>query len=570
MSNYAKYFSLSYDSAAVSKGRALKTNYFSLRLIKETGTVNPKKPSYLTNILLNGSCIDAQNRKLYLFYIDSYYNSAWIIEINIDNRAQRVIYYDRYNTIGFDPKYKIYNPRVVNGRIIWTDGKNPVYQIDIERAWRSYYYGIGYTQPVVEWDNNTEYMPYRIVSYGKYFYKSKVSNKGVQPSWNPDTWESLCLIEDAYYSMNIENFYFAALPPKNAPVVQYLSDSSRKINNLKYTLFQIAYRYVYMDWRRSTFSPASMVSLPQGEEEVSTGLANEQIDLNNDLNITVNLGGEEVRAVEIVGRSSADPSHWFLIDTIDKFKTQERENERSISFTTKKLSLGLTIKKPVVTTQEVASTTRKIVGLTVKKPAITLNYIDATVKFFEWLEGQYGKDCAKSTEIILRGVSTCIIERIPEWITVERNDIKLNELDTISQYDTLEIFPTNEMTENISDYVILKDEYNDTLQLVVEYLIRPGSVTVNVEVEPESQDLIIMDAIATGEAGSRLINVVFTPIVFSLGYCDVNLSYRILLNGSLNKVGNIMVHNRIENEIILYMVDIAHAGDIVDIYLGLF
>jgi len=52
MSNSALYFSLSHDSAECVKSATLKTNYLSVRLIKDSGTVNPKKESYETNVLL--------------------------------------------------------------------------------------------------------------------------------------------------------------------------------------------------------------------------------------------------------------------------------------------------------------------------------------------------------------------------------------------------------------------------------------------------------------------------------------------------------------------------------------
>jgi len=349
MADFARYFSMAYNSAAVTTGVTLKSNFLSLRLIKESGVLNPKRQSYETNVLLNGKCIDAENRKLYVFYIDTFYNAAWIIEIGIDDRVQKVVYYDRVNNIGFDHKYKIYNARVVHGRIIWTDNKNSIYQIDIQRAKNSFYYGIGYGEfPTSEWSAFDIYMQYQIVSRGKNFYKAITQNQGIEPGTNNNVWEKLCLIEDAYYSMNIENFYFAPLPPKEPPIVEYKTDDSRKINNLKHTLFQVAYRYVYMDWRKSTFSPASIVPLPQSEEEAATGLANKLVSLNNTLQISVNTGGEEVRAIEVVARSSDDPSKWYLIETIEKFEEEERQGEYSNIITNKLLNISISVPAPTV------------------------------------------------------------------------------------------------------------------------------------------------------------------------------------------------------------------------------
>lgn len=353
MSSYAKILSLSYNSVVAAKASALKTYWRSVRLIKEAGTVNPLEPSHVTNILLNGKCIDPETRCLYVFYIDTYFGSAWIIEINIDTRVQTVVYYDKYNVIGFDPMYKIYNPRVVHGRLIWTDNKNPIYQMDIARAKESFYHKIGYGQypQTVEWSRIGSYGIDQIVSNGNGYYKSLVHvNYGHEPKSDSGiNWLNLgCLIEDAYYSMDIKNFYFEPVPPKHPPIVVYESDDTRKINNLRQTLFQCAYRYVYMDWRKSTFSPASIVPVPQAEEESATGLANEIISLNNKLRITVNMGGEEVRAVDIIGRSSQDTSKWFLIDTLNKFSEQETGNIISKRMEPVYIPLSFSIMPPTV------------------------------------------------------------------------------------------------------------------------------------------------------------------------------------------------------------------------------
>lgn len=360
MSNYAKILSLSYNAANATITSARKTYYRSVRLIKDDTTVNPGRYSKYTNVLLCGNCIDPEERNLYVFYIDtSIIKSAWIIEINIDSRVQTVVYYDKYNAIGFSPLHKIYNARVVHGRIVWTDDYNPIYQMDIKRAKKSFYpgfniapgTGIGYGENAVitEWHKLTPYATNRIVTSGNNFYQALSYHSGIEPKGvtGSTAWRKLCLIEDAYYSMDVKNFLFEPVPPKLPPVVGYESDSTRKINNLRQTLFQIAYRYVYMDWRRSTFSPASLVPVPQAEEETATGLASENTSLNNSLKITVDSGGEEVRAIEVVGRSSDDPSKWFLIETIDKFKEEERGEEESGISEPSVLTLTLTVLDPV-------------------------------------------------------------------------------------------------------------------------------------------------------------------------------------------------------------------------------
>lgn len=418
MSSHAKILSFSYDSAVATKGIALKSDYHSVRLIKEAGATNPGKDSSLNSVLI-GKCIDQATRKLYVFYKDNYYGSAWIIEISIDNRVQKVVLYDKYNNIGFDSLYKIINPVVVNGRIIFTDNKNPIYQIDIERAKTSYYYGIGYSSyATTEWNASVSYATTQIVSAGKYFYKAIVANSGVIPDSNPGTWERLCLLEDAYYSMNVENFYFAPIPPKMPPIVDYISDDNRKINSLRQTLFQFAYRYIYIDWRKSTFSPASIVPLPQAEEDVTTGLVNGQISLNNALRIKVNLGGEEVRAIEVVARSSGDPTKWFLIDTIEKFESQEKESIVSKRSEASSLELSLLIKAPAVTNKSAPPAPVATAGTGLSSTNFTANwnastgasgyYLDVATDsgFTTYITGYHNRDIGNVTSFLIRGVTS--------------------------------------------------------------------------------------------------------------------------------------------------------------------
>ena len=396
-----KILSLSYDSAEAVKEIVPKVNFYSVRLLKIGGYaavadyVNPLNNSNATNILLNGKCIDKETRCLYVFYIDTYFQSAWILEVQIDTRTVTVVYYDKNNDIGFDPLYKIYNARIAYGRIIWTDNKNHIYQMDINRAKKSFLFGIGYDPypDTAEWNGVKSYMTGENVSSGSAFYKCLYPNTNQQPSITSSFWRYLCPVKDAYYSMKVENFLFAATPPKLAPIVEYRSDAERRINNLKQTLFQIAYNYIYLDYRESTYSPASIVPLPQGEEEFSTGYANEDISKNNSLMIRVNTGGEEVRKIRIIGRSSIDPSKWFIIDEIDKFAEAE---SLTMGATDSESNLGnaevneitIEVPQPIVSNTSVALAEYLTIELEAKDPTVTNYYITASDDdmYWEWDE----------------------------------------------------------------------------------------------------------------------------------------------------------------------------------------
>jgi len=536
MSDYAKILSLSYNSAAAVKEDVAKTSYYSVRLIKDTNNLGQSVSSNETNILLNGKCIDPKNRRLYLFYIDGYYGSAWIIEINIDNRTQTVVYFDRYNAIGFSAQHKIYNARVVNGKIIWTDNHNPIYQIDIERAKKSFYYGIGYNQntTISEWNEDDYYYVDQIVSGGNYFYKCLIVNQGLNPTAWTTYWEKLCLIEDAYYSMNVENFYFAPMPPTDAPGVIYQTDSARKINNLRQTLFQFAYNYVYMDYRESTYSPASIVMMPDGEEEIATGLASENISLNNVFKITVNSGGEEVRKIRIIGRSSRDPSTWFLVEEIEKFSFEEREYENSSLFTVDNATIVISVPVPVVMTTGLSIQNECSFSALVPLPVAEMYFVASTEMSMAWSASEFGA----ASEIIASitvpaGMATIIA--IPAWIT--GTNFSLHPLivgTTIPDGTDINVYPASsnggaERTGNI----ILQDSYGDTCVIAVTQYAAPVLPTVMLQViESDSWTITESTSVNTYvNIGSTSLHIGFKAHDLS-SPGGVTLAVQVIKNGS--------------------------------------
>lgn len=575
MSSYAKILSLSYDSVVATKASALKSHYRSVRLVKDGTTENPLEPSYVNNILLNGKCIDPETRCLYVFYIDTYFGSAWIIEINIDTRVQTVVYYDKYNVIGFNPLYKIRNPRVVYGKLVWTDDLNPIYQMDIARAKKSFLLGIGYGQypQTVEWDEETPYGIDQIVSNGNKYYKSLVdANYGIEPKDDDGTnWLDLkCLIEDAYYSMNVKNFYFEATPPKHPPVVIYQSDDTRKINNLRQTLFQVAYRYVYIDWRKSTFSPASIVPLPQAEEETATGLANEIISLNNKLQIVVNTGGEEVRAIEVIGRSSHDTSKWFLIDTINKFSTQERGNEISKTTEADMTESVITIPDPIVINESVSLGDRNNMGLAVGQPFVILTYIASYGNLvFNYYDGGIG-----SKQEITIDCSPTFINLIsyPPWISV-RNTLGFE----LFNGEVVAIYPTTEnplYTER-SGSIVMRNDYGDSSIILVSQgprpLPPPTPITCIVEKDPLDVSPLVLSSVNTS-AFTRSSQVTISFFIENYDYGDgvqFLVKWRAIIGSSAGGSGSFNVlNNRTNAGIVLSLNRELIEGDVVGVYLS--
>lgn len=581
MSQYAKILSLSYDSAVATKTTALKTYWRSVRLLKEAGTVNPCQPSYITNVLLNGKCVDPETRCLYVFYIDTYFGSAWIIEINLDTRRQEVVYYDKYNNIGFDPLYKIYNARVVHGQIVWTDNNKPIYKMDILRAKKSFALGIGYGQNEVmaEWVATENYATGKIVSNANRFYKALSYHSGIEPkSDNGSTWQDLCLIEDAYYSMNIENFYFEAMPPKSPPVVTYYSDANRRINNLKTVLFQFAYRYIYMDWRKSTFSPASIVPIPQQEEQVTTGLSNGDVSLNNKLQIVVNTGGEEVREIEIIGRSSEDPSKWFIIENISKFEAQERGNELSRTAEPAQVELSISVPDPEVANSNFSTGDINTIGITPMGPDVFNTYV-STLPAIAFL---YSDDSYADREDIVIDCEPIILTLTskPTWITVRKGGASGYDLSAgmnVLHGDTIAIYPSTENSAYAqrTGTIVFTNSFGDNTSITVTQgahpVPEPEPVTCTVEKDPEdTSPMVIGNAVGSAMSLDNLVTISF--LVTNPDYGDgvaFTMSWRADIgvlpygNGSFT-----VLNNRTNNPSSLALNRDLAAGEVVSVYLA--
>lgn len=126
-----------------------------------------------------------------------------------------------------------------------------------------------------------------------------------------------------------QNQYLSAgkYPPLFPPSWTYGSDTNKKTNYLRGNMFQFMYRYVYYDYSRSTFSPVSKITLPQGEETLLGFLPNSS-QINNYLDIGINLGHSTVIQVEIAFRKG-NTGEWYLIQ--DEIKKVDQNNTKILA-----------------------------------------------------------------------------------------------------------------------------------------------------------------------------------------------------------------------------------------------
>ena len=214
---------------------------------------------------------------------------------------------------------KIFNPRIVNDNLVWTDNYNDIRMINVDRIEETT--DAGLTGSAVLWDNNTASSPgYSVGDY--VWYKDRLyeviqaTSSSTNPVYAPTYYKDKADVQDVYLDVSTpDNFVLVALPPLISPTVDYVPDSDRNVNQLRGNTWQFSYRYIYMDYRRSTYAPPSLVP-PPDKEETKTGEPNPDITHNNRIQVKINTGNEEVRSIEVIARSSKDPSTWYLVKEV--------------------------------------------------------------------------------------------------------------------------------------------------------------------------------------------------------------------------------------------------------------
>lgn len=107
----------------------------------------------------------------------------------------------------------------------------------------------------------------------------------------------------------------AKAPPLFPPGATYISDTNIKVNNVNKNLFEFAYRYIYADFEKSTFSPLSISPLRQYDYLTSLNPLS-----NNAITVTIDTGGKEVTKIEVAMRQNIGNlySDYYSINSINK------------------------------------------------------------------------------------------------------------------------------------------------------------------------------------------------------------------------------------------------------------
>jgi len=272
------------------------------------------------------TAVDEENDKAYLLYIVEYGagpNDWWnvITEHDLTDNTFTIVLQQPVSIGKFYEwdveQQAIYNPRIVDGNLVLTDNVNDIYYINMARMKKST--EIGITDKTLFWTSVDAVAGYSVDDFvwhqdRVYVVIQDTTGEAGFPSDEPTYYTDKADVNDVYLDVSdIHNFTLAALPPLIAPTAVYGSSSSVKINQLRGKTWQFTYRYIYFDYRKSTYAPPSLVPPPDKEESL-LGVPNPDPTHNNRIDVSVNSGNEEVRSIQVIARSSEDPATWFLIN----------------------------------------------------------------------------------------------------------------------------------------------------------------------------------------------------------------------------------------------------------------
>lgn len=283
--------------------------------IKGNTLIGVSQPDGINQVIGTVS-YDKENATIYFVY-----NSTGKHQIRIlkDNAITVLL---EKSFLNFDPSYPI-KAKISGDDLIWTDGLNDVRILNIEYL-RNYAYYMVYVTNIYE-DTQTGIIneviqdSYELQSTfigkcitfndGKAYYNYY---DGVNPFSRP---EEIGDILPTYREITNDTLKFIAQPPNNILYADYRTVPEIIINNLFQNQYKFAYRYVYLDGRKSVWSTHSLLPPPLYNE--NNGIIVDQ-DANNAIYLQFVLDRRDVKRIEFaaVKNNNADA---MIIDTFDVY-----------------------------------------------------------------------------------------------------------------------------------------------------------------------------------------------------------------------------------------------------------
>jgi hypothetical protein len=145
-------------------------------------------------------------------------------------------------------------------------------------------------------------------------------NDGINPP------KSINILNDYGTSWKLEYLLIAKAPPVMPPKVTFENDDVVTVNNLRNSLYQFCYRFVYQNNEKSVWSSRSIVPLPQQD---TLSLTNPDLSLNARISISFSTGDKDVKAIELAFREDNNSiiSNFYLIKELIKSENTILDND---------------------------------------------------------------------------------------------------------------------------------------------------------------------------------------------------------------------------------------------------
>ncbi len=308
------------DDANIARGdyRMLKNMRNGISSDGKGGTIeNFPNVSQITMSAISGATFlgaaeDHENDVVYLLYSNNYL-------VSLDKDRSLVYILKGESALNLNESYPIYNARYLDGKVYFTDNNSEPKVVDIQRA-------INYTENFEGRTFRGQYITTMyfigdVVTFGNYYYTPKQDGLIGTLPYSTAHWEQLSKISESYApDLQEQDLYIITKPPMNPPEYYFITDSSYRGNRTRNKNFQFAYRYVYQDFRKSVFSPASQLVVEGNYENIygTFPIDRGYGEVNNAIRVEFHTGSFEVQFIEIIYRSTDDMSTWYLFKTVEK------------------------------------------------------------------------------------------------------------------------------------------------------------------------------------------------------------------------------------------------------------
>lgn len=275
-----------------------------LTAIKGNRKINIPSQNYGTII---GDCYDPKRNKQYIFvYADDGYH--YIMQYSYEDGSYGHVI-ENNNKLGFDLNYLITDACVIGDYLFWNPRSSSPRCLNV--VWADNYQN---------YDNAELGETYAL---GK---KLKIFGRLVEVTVDDSLAEDLIADtvagnyslsrdtgERTYYTTNL--YFYNYMPqPLYRPTGQYGTDTARKSNNLRKSVFQFCYRYVGVDGSISRTSPFSESFIPYSSETYS-GEVQSVVSTDNKITLSVMYPQSDLysfanlESIEVLFRAS-DPTGW--------------------------------------------------------------------------------------------------------------------------------------------------------------------------------------------------------------------------------------------------------------------